>query len=94
MEFSKKLVIIVLIIFGVSMVASYALPVTFSHLEELCISIFQIVATLAGSTLVAYFGKAGFENYDKNKRRLGFEKNSTDSTQIDKNDEETGGGAG
>lgn len=53
----------------------------------MCMGIFQTVSTLTGSTLLAYFGKAGFENYDKNKRKLGFEKKTS-------NEAEEEGGAG
>lgn len=89
LEFSKKLVVIILIIFGISMIASYTLPAFIQYMNELCIGIFQIVATLTGSTLVAYFGKAGFENYDKNKRKFGFEQVVT--TQETESDEAEGG---
>jgi len=35
---------------------------------------------LTGSVLIGYFGKAGFENYDKNKKLLKFEKEQADES--------------
>ena len=73
METSKRIVIFILTIFVISMVAAYTLPVLFDYAGEVVQQIFQATATLTGSVLIGYFGKAGFENYDKHKRLLGFE---------------------
>ena len=56
------------------MSAAYTLSVLFSHVGQIALSIFQTTATLTGSVLIGYFGKAGFEKYDKNKKLLNFEK--------------------
>ena len=54
--------------FGVSMVASYLTILFQPEASANGQGIFQTVATLTGSVIVTYFGKAGFENYDKNKK--------------------------
>lgn len=74
METSKRIVVFILIIFTISMVAAYTLPVLFDHVGDVAQQIFQATATLTGSVLIGYFGKAGFENYDKHKKLLAFEK--------------------
>lgn len=71
-ETSKKIVIVVLIIFSVSMIASYVLSILFEYIQNTAQQIFQTTATLTGSVLIGYYGKAGFENYDKNKKLLKF----------------------
>ena len=73
-ETSKSIVVIVLILFSLSMAASYTLPVMFEYVKDTAQQIFQTTSTLTGSVLIGYFGKAGFENYDKNKKLLNFEK--------------------
>ena len=73
-ETSKDIVLFVLVIFCVAMVVSYTLPILFEWVGDITQQIFQTTATLTGSVLIGYFGKAGFENYDKNKKLLGFEK--------------------
>ena len=77
-ETSKGIVYVVQVIFAVSMVASYVLPVLFIQVANTSQSIFQTTATLTGSVLIGYFGKAGFENYDKHKKLLNFEKQDDD----------------
>ena len=77
LETSKSIVIIILIIFVFSMAASYTLPIFFQFIKDLALSIFQTTATLTGSVLLGYYGKAGFENYDKNKKKLNFENNES-----------------
>lgn len=76
-ETSKEIVVVILIIFSVSMIASYVLPIFFQSIIEQALSIFQTTATLTGSILIGYYGKAGFENYDKNKKMLKFEERET-----------------
>lgn len=44
---------------------------------------FQTTATLTGSVLIGYFGKAGFENYDKHKKLLKFEKEANEEVEDD-----------
>ena len=73
METSKKIVWFVLIVFLISMMAAYTLPVLFIHAGEIVLSIFKTTGTLTGSVLLGYFGKAGFENYDKHRKLLKFE---------------------
>lgn len=73
-ETSKDIVLFVLVIFCVAMVVSYTLPILFEWVGDITQQIFQTTATLTGSVLIGYFGKAGFENYDKNRKLLGFEK--------------------
>ena len=73
-ETSKDIVLFVLVIFCVAMVVSYTLPILFEWVGDITQQIFQTTATLTGSVLIGYFGKAGFENYDKHKKLLGFEK--------------------
>lgn len=72
-ETSKGIVYAVQIIFCVSMAASYCLPIIFDFIQETALQMFQTTATLTGSVLIGYFGKAGFENYDKNRKLLAFE---------------------
>lgn len=55
------------------MCAAYTLSVLFQYVGQTALSIFQTTATLTGSVMIGYFGKAGFENYDKNKKLLNFE---------------------
>ena len=86
-ETSKGIVLAVLIIFFIGMAASYTLPIVFGHMEEMCLQMFQTTATLTGSVLIGYYGKAGFENYDKNKKLLKFVKD-------DEEDEDPEGGNG
>lgn len=73
METSKRIVITILIIFIISMAAAFILPILFEYAGDIVLSIFQTTATLTGSVLIGYFGKAGFENYDKHRKLLGFE---------------------
>ena len=73
METSKGIVIAILVIFTISMAAAQTLPILFEHVGEIALKIFQSTATLTGSVLIGYYGKAGFENYDKNKKILKFE---------------------
>lgn len=73
-ETSKNIVTFILIIFTLSMAASYTLPVLFESVQEISYQIFQTVSTLTGSVLIGYFGKAGFENYDKNRKIFKSEK--------------------
>lgn len=75
LETSKEIVIMMLVIFCISMTASYTLPIIFDGVGEIALSIFQTTATLTGSIQLGYYGKAGFENYDKNRNLLKFEKN-------------------
>lgn len=77
-ETSKNIVLVILIVFGISMAASYVLPILFEAVREIAQEIFQTTSTLTGSVLIGYFGKAGFENYDKNKKLLKFEKEEDD----------------
>lgn len=77
METSKGIVIAILVIFTISMAAAYTLPVLFEHVGEIALKIFQSTATLTGSVLIGYYGKAGFENYDKNKKLLKFEESDS-----------------
>lgn len=88
METSKRIVSFILVVFVISMAAAYTLPVLFDYVGDTAQQIFQATATLTGSVLIGYFGKAGFENYDKHKRILGFEKDENDE------DPETEGGNG
>lgn len=78
-ETSKGIVLFVLGIFCVAMIVSYVLPVQFEYVGDISQKIFQTTATLTGSVLLGYFGKAGFENYDKHKKLLGFEKEDNNS---------------
>lgn len=48
-ETSKEIVITVVVIFAVSMVAAYTLPILFEHVGEIPYKIFQTTATLTGS---------------------------------------------
>lgn len=80
-ETSKGIVYFVLGIFCVAMVVSYTLPILFEWVGETSQQIFQTTATLTGSVLIGYFGKAGFENYDKHKKLLGFVKNEFEETE-------------
>lgn len=90
METSKGIVIAVLVIFTISMAAAYTLPILFEHVGEIALKIFQSTATLTGSVLIGYYGKAGFENYDKNKKLLKFDESESDVE--DGADEEGGNG--
>ena len=63
------------------MAASYTLPIMFDHIQEIAEQIFKTTSTLTGSILIGYFGKAGFENYDKNKKLLKFEKQDDESEE-------------
>ena len=71
-ETSKGIVLAMLIIFAVSMTAAYVLPVLFEYIAETVQAVFQATTTLTGSVVLGYFGKAGFENYDKHKKQEGF----------------------
>lgn len=73
LETSKGIVIAVMTAFILSMAATYTLPIFFEWVGEVALKVFQTVATLTGSVLLGYYGKAGFENYDKNKKLLNFE---------------------
>ena len=73
LETSKGIVIAVMTAFIFSMAATYMLPIFFEWVGEVALKVFQTVATLTGSVLLGYYGKAGFENYDKNKKLLKFE---------------------
>ncbi len=73
-ETSKSIVIIILILYGISMASSYTLPVFFESIHDVAQKIFQATSTLTGSVLIGYFGKAGFENYDKSRNLLKMEK--------------------
>ena len=73
LETSKGIVIAVMAAFISSMAATYTLPIFFEWVGEVALKVFQTVATLTGSVLLGYYGKAGFENYDKNKKLLNFE---------------------
>ena len=73
LETSKGIVIAVMTAFIASMAATYTLPIFFEWVGEVALKVFQTVATLTGSVLLGYYGKAGFENYDKNKKLLNFE---------------------
>lgn len=79
-ETSKGIVYFVLGIFCVAMVVSYSLPILFEWVGEIAQQIFQTTATLTGSVLIGYFGKAGFENYDKHRKMLNFEKEQEDES--------------
>ena len=79
-ETSKDIVLFVLVIFCVAMVVSYTLPILFEWVGEIAQQIFQTTATLTGSVLIGYFGKAGFENYDKHRKMLNFEKEQEDES--------------
>ena len=85
-ETSKSIVMMILILYSISMAASYALPVFFENIHDVAQKIFQATSTLTGSVLIGYFGKAGFENYDKNRNLLNFENQ--------KEEDETEGGNG
>lgn len=78
-ETSKGIVFFVVCVFCVAMVVSYVLPIFFEWVSDVSQQIFQTTATLTGSVLIGYFGKAGFENYDKHKKMLGFEKDNNAS---------------
>lgn len=82
-ETSKGIVYAVQIIFCVSMAASYCLPIIFDFIQETALQMFQTTATLTGSVLIGYFGKAGFENYDKHKKLLKFEKEANEEADGD-----------
>ncbi len=75
METSKRIVIFILVIYLIAMAASFTLPVLFDYAGETVLKVYQATATLTGSVLIGYFGKAGFENYDKHRNLLGFEEN-------------------
>ena len=92
METSKGIVIAILVIFTISMAAAYTLPVLFEHVGEISLKIFQSTATLTGSVLIGYYGKAGFENYDKNKKLLKFEESDGGSDVEDGAGAEGGNG--
>ena len=85
-ETSKEIVVAILVIFTASMAAAYTLPVLFEYIGEIALKVFQATATQTGSVLIGYYGKAGFENYDKNKKMLGFEE------EKEENEEEGGNG--
>ena len=87
METSKSIVVVILILFGISMAASYTLPVLFDHVRDVAQEIFKMTSTLTGSVLIGYQGKAGFENYDKNKKLLRFEEK-----EEEENEDEGGNG--
>ena len=74
MEMSKGIVVGVLIGYVISMATAYVLSVLFPFVGQIALNIFQTTATLTGSVQIGYYGKAGFENYDKNKKILNFEK--------------------
>lgn len=80
-ETSKEIVLTILTIFFISMVASYCLPQLFDSIKEMALQMFQTTATLTGSVLIGYYGKAGFENYDKNKKLLRFEEESREQNE-------------
>ena len=80
-ETSKEIVVVILIIFTASMAAAYTLPILFEYIGEIALKVFQATATQTGSVLIGYYGKAGFENYDKNKKLLGFEKEEEDEEE-------------
>lgn len=73
METSKRIVILILAIYIVAMTAAYTLPVLFDYVADVALKIYQSTATLTGSVLIGYFGKAGFENYDKHRKLLKME---------------------
>ena len=77
-ETSKGIVTAVLVIFTASMMLSYVLPIFFQYMCDNVLQMLQTVSTLTGSILIGYFGKAGFENYDKNKKCLKFLKEDSD----------------
>ena len=85
METSKRIVSIVMAIFILSMAAAYTLPVLFDYVGDTALQIFQTTATLTGSVLIGYFGKAGFENYDKHRKLLGFVKDDDDDEEEGSN---------
>lgn len=85
METSKKIVSLIVTIFILSMAAAYTLPVLFDYVGNIALQIFQTTATLTGSVLIGYFGKAGFENYDKHRKLLGFEKDKDDEDEEGSN---------
>lgn len=80
-ETSKEIVVAVLAIFFISMVASYCLPIFFDYVKDITLQMFQTTATQTGSVLIGYYGKAGFENYDKNKKLLKFEKEKDEEAE-------------
>jgi hypothetical protein len=84
LEMSKGIVVIVIVAYILSMAAAYTLPIIFEWVGTTSLKIFQTTATLTGSILLGYYGKAGFENYDKNKKLLKFE-------DTDDNENEEGG---
>lgn len=67
------------------MAASYILPIFFDAVKDISLQMFKTTATLTGSVLIGYYGKAGFENYDKNKKLIHFD---------DEEEEEPEGGNG
>ena len=69
-ETSKKIVVAMMVVFVLALGASYTLTVMCDGVRESVWRIFQAVSTLTGTVLVGYFGKAGFENYDKHKKPL------------------------
>ena len=77
-EMSKGLVVGILVSYAVSMVAAYTLAVLFPATGQITLNIFQTTATLTGSILLGYYGKAGFENYDNHRKLLGFERQQKD----------------
>ena len=79
LETSKGIVIAVMTAFILSMAATYTLPIFFEWVGDVALKVFQTVATLTGSVLLGYYGKAGFENYDKNKKLLKFEEEEGDN---------------
>lgn len=79
LETSKGIVIAVMAAFILSMAATYTLPIFFEWVGDVALKVFQTVATLTGSILIGYYGKAGFENYDKNKKLLKFEEEEGDN---------------
>lgn len=79
LETSKGIVIAVMAAFILSMAATYTLPIFFEWVGDVALKVFQTVATLTGSVLLGYYGKAGFENYDKNKKLLKFEEEEGDN---------------
>lgn len=79
LETSKGIVVAVITAFILSMAATYTLPIFFEWVGDVALKVFQTVATLTGSILIGYYGKAGFENYDKNKKLLKFEEEEGDN---------------
>ena len=85
-ETSKNIVLIILVLYSISMAASYTLPVLFNNVNDISQKIFQATSTLTGSVLIGYFGKAGFENYDKSRNLLKFEKQDEEKNEAEGGD--------